>query len=334
MGVRGAGVLFLCSCLFASSGTASVPKRSATTFLDEPAAEAALSYERAREIAVALRLWESLLERYPTNADLWLRIARLRLRSLGREAVVEWSQRYRALPETQRGAMPDAEAGFRALSDVFLTDEGQTLFFTGRKRAGGGDCADAVLLFHRALKLEGPHRVVLAEKARCERQLRAFTPYYETLRELDRTAFLDVPLAEDLAEAHMLFQAPKPALDVVNRVPRLRRTPRLELAAGLAELESGEAGSAGRALEWFRATLDRVRVGKILPGAVDPLVYYGLGLAEKNARAGNAEAGAYLRRFLEEPPREDAAWDPYRRAERFEEAKRILAELGLDPSRK
>lgn len=319
MRCRGALAVFLFS--FALTARAAVPRRP--SFLDEPAAQAAVSYERARETAVALRLWESLLERYPTSADLWLRIARLRLKSLGREATVEWTRKFRALTEAQRAPEPDNEADFHALSEIFLTDEGQTLYFDGQKRAHAGECADAVLMFDRALKLEGPQRAILLEKARCERELRALTPYYETLRELDRATFLDVALAEDLAEAHLFYRAPKPALDVILRVPRARRTPRLELAAGIAELEAGEMARAG---EWFRATLERVRSGRLPPGGVDPLVYYGLGQAERKLH-GPSEAAPYLRRFVEEPPRVSATWDPYRRRERLDEAKRILEEF-------
>lgn len=301
------------------------------SYLDDPAAEAALSYERARETAAALRLWESMLDRYRSKPELWLRIARLRLKLLGREATLPLMHQFLALPEAQRSLVPDVEAGFRQLSELFLTDEGQTLYFDGQKRSRAGECSDAVLAFHRALKLEGPHRGILLEKARCERRLDAIAPYYETLREVDRTSFLDVALAEDLAEAHLYHQAPRLALDVVGRVARVQRTPRLELVAALAELDLGEAG---RAADWLRASLDRVRGGRLSPQAVDPLVYYGLGIAEHRNRPAGTEAITYLRRFVAEPSRPRDRWDPYRRAERFEEAKRILAEFDAPPSAK
>lgn len=137
------------------------------------------------------------------------------------------------------------------LMQVFVTEESQSTFFQGLARVNRGECPLAVSFFERSLRSDRENTRVLREKAGCEKKLKQWDVYLETLKASYEANPWDFEVVESLGAAYVYVGQYEKAIRVL-RTP-LDRALSLsgKLALALAHLENGARDEAAVTLEYL-----------------------------------------------------------------------------------
>jgi len=270
----------------------------------------------------ALPLWQEVARRQPSDVTAALRVAEIKLLQEGREqasaSLKEFVQREaRNLPPE---SLRLVEQRMKELQEVFLSDEGQTLFFQAVARIRRQDCVGAVPVLQQALTLEKGNARVAQEKAKCQKTLERYGPYFESLIALHETNPFARDVQVDLAEASLQFRQPERASAIFEtRVGDPFRHPKARLFYGVALLDQGKYSTAETVLEPL--------VSKTKARDVQPIVLYGMGKILAQRPSGRLAALHFLDRFLATEKPASGEWDPFHLPERTSEARKLVADL-------
>ena len=290
----------------------------------DPVATAAEFYYCKQSYRQALQLWRKVLVREPTNLGAALRVAELTLLFEGRGPEKDFLLKFYSTTQAQLGvvARETLENRFGALQGMFLTDEGQSDYLQALSHARYNDCSGAAAFLAQAAQLEPGNIKVLREKAACERKLGSYNTLYETLDLAVDTYPFDSRVVDNFVETDSYFGQYAKVLGFLQKYPEMRSSMRASTAYAVALAETGDV-SAVRSLQAF--------IAQEKSAGVHPVVLFELGklLASRPDSAG--EATLYLERFgLAAAHPENTtieSWDPYRCAEKKDEAARLLATL-------
>ncbi len=280
----------------------------------DPLSASAEYYFARHDYQQALRLWNEVLTKDPTNDAVALKVADLQFffdgRQVAREGLAHHlSLRGEALSRENRRALLDR---WRALETSFLTEEGQSLYLQAKEREAQGDCPGAIGLLTRAIAAEKGNLDLLKARARCEFQTENFSGHYESLKQAFAEFPYDVALQEELAEAHLRFQQPQRIVEMWQKdteAPSARK----RLALIFAYLDTGDESKAATLL---------VRPSDAK--GLDPSWNFLFG-ALAARRESIPEALSYWQTFLEQLEKGPvSASDPYRLSQRVEEVRAWL----------
>jgi len=284
-------------------------------------AQVADYYYSRHAYAQALPLWLEIARRQPSSVLASLRVTELKLIVEGREAARSWLKEFisREAKSMSVDSRRLVEQRLAEIQDRFLTDDGQSFYHQAKLRIRRKDCEGALPLLAQSQAVENGNLALVREKARCERTLRKFEPYFESLVSLYEANPLSRETQEDLAEASLYFRQPDRAIRVFEtRLGGTPSSPYARLLYGIALLEKGKTSSAQLLLEPL--------VAKSKRHSLSPVVYFGVGKIHA-LKGGKASAVEYLEKFLTSATPSENEWDPFHLEERQGEARRLLATL-------
>jgi len=298
----------------AAPGVSSVTEMSGS-------AQVADYYYSRHAYAQALPLWQELARRQPSSITANLRVTELKLLVEGRDAARTWLKDFTV--REAHGLSVDSrrlvEQRLTEIQDRFLTDEGQSLYYQAKLRIRRQDCDGALPLLAQSQATEKGNLILVRERAQCEKTLRKFEPYFESLVSLYEANPLSRETQEDLAEASLYFRQPDRAIRVFEtRLGGVPSSPYARLLYGIALLEKGKTSSAQLLLEPL--------VTKSRRSSLSPVVYFGVGKIHA-LKGDRATAVENLERFLTSATPSENEWDPFHLEERQGEARRLLATL-------
>lgn len=292
--------------------------------LPDPLAQSAEYYYSHYHYQQAYNLWSEVFKRQPENGQAVVRLAELKLMFEGRPAARDLLLQFLAGPG--RGAAiewrPAVKEKLARLASTFLTNDGQSLYAQAVVKARRSDCAGAGPLLGQAAALEKGNLRVLREKAACEKALQNWAPWYETLKLAVQENPFNAEVVEHLAEGHLYYKDPAKAVDLLGADSELTKSPRALTTYSIALLDTGEKPEA---LAHLQQLIERDK-----SAVIHPIVSFGLGKILAGRPATSVEAASYLERFLavaQGTACEREGWDPYRCAERREEAQKLLEGL-------
>jgi hypothetical protein len=283
-----------------------------------PSATAAEFYYRQHAFALSLPLWQEVLAREPENAQAVVRVAEMSLWTEGRAGIAD---RFRPALDSKSKLSAEARTQLkrklRELQSVFLTDQAQNLYYQGRHRAERGDTRGAWESISQAAVLDRGQFLILRERARLEKSLGEYDPYYETLRLAAKSYPYDPELTTQLAEAHLRAKSPTAALEVLRGQDAELDAPQTVLYA----IALADSGAGSSLLPTLRTLANRQ--GKAAP---NPVVYYSLAQVLSMTPGNEAEAKKWFERFIESVPASTTptGWDPFHVPERLADARRSL----------
>lgn len=289
----------------------------------DPLALSAEYYYSKYDYKQAYQLWSEVLKRQPGNLPAFFRVCELKVMFEGRAACRDLGRTF--LKQTAVPLNAEARRSVRdkldQLQKTFLTDRGQSLYFQAIAKTRKKDCPAALPLLTQSLAFEKGNVRILKEKLRCEKSLGLTDKFYETTKLAYEGDPFDSEINDDLMELHAYQLDFAKVLEMRDADPDANRTPRFRLAAGIALFETGNASEA---LGELRAFNEQER-------QVHPIVWLTIGKILAQRPEAGAEAIPYLERFLSSAGRVEKTliegWDPYRSAEKTDEAKRLLASL-------
>lgn len=296
--------------------------------VSDSAASTAEYYYSRNDYAQALSLWSEILRQKPDNLLAVIRVAELKLMFEGREASRQTILAFMSRPD---GTLSSKERSqlrekSRSLQQLFLTDEGQTLYIQALAKIKEKDCAGALPLLGRAMTSEKGNLKVLLQKARCERSLALPKELQQTLKLAQESDPFDEEIADELAETLIYFGEYEAALSLLKTSAAQSPTLRHRVAHGVALMA---AGQPEKAVPQFQRLVEQES-----RNGVPAVVYYVLGVALSKGTDTSAEAVFFLKRFLSSLSKESvsAGWDPYRCQEKIEQVNKLLASLERPPS--
>jgi tetratricopeptide (TPR) repeat protein len=286
-----------------------------------PSATAAEFYYRQYDFRQALPLWQDVLLRDPENTQARMRVAEMSLWTEGRGTLAE---RMRPALDAKSKISPENKAllkrKFWELQTVFLTDQAQNLFYQGKHRAERGDTRGAWDVLNQAAALDRGQFLILRERARLEKSLGEYAPYYETLRQAAKSYPYDSSTVTDLAEAHLHAKNPGAALEALQALENsLDFTQTVLYAVALADSGAGAS---------VLSTLRTLANGRASKSSLPPIVYYSLAHVLASMPGSEAESKKWLEQFLQAVPAASVTattWDPFHLQERIADARRSLA---------
>jgi tetratricopeptide (TPR) repeat protein len=285
---------------------------------------AAEYYFSRQDYNQSLALWSEVLKRRPDNLSAVYRVAELKLMFQGRVASRDVILGF--LAGAGRNLNSDARRDIKLklgeLQSTFVTDDGQSVFLRALPKIRHGDCQGAMALLVQAAGAEGGNLRVLQEKARCEKTLGLYERFYESLRAAFDSDPFDESVRENLFEAYV-YNGEMAKVIAMAKEGDSTLSLRERIAYAVALTESGAEAAA---LPILQNTIEQEKLT-----GVPPIVLYALGKAFAAKPDGLAEATSYLERFLGAAARPENTlingWDPYRSAEKLEQAKKMLSSL-------
>lgn len=274
----------------------------------------------------ALPLWQDVARRQPSDVTAALRVAELKLVLEGRDAACDSLKEFitREARSLSGESLRLVEQRMKELREVFLSDEGQTLYFQALAFVRRQDCVGALPILQQAQVLEKGNARLAREKADCQRSLERYAPYFESLIGLYESNPFAREVQVDLAEASLHFRQPERVVAIFeNRVGDPLRSPKARLLYGVALLEQGKYGSAQVLLEPF--------VGKGKGRDISPVALFAMGKILAQRSAGRATALQFLDRFVLAAKPANGGWDPFHIDEKVAESRTLLAELKKTP---
>ena len=299
----------------------------------DPLLQAAEYYYSRHDYRQAYQLWTEVYKGQEDQLLPTLRMAELRLLFETRTSAIDTLRKFldRRKDEGGYGSEPrhQIREKWESLASTFLTDEGQTLYYQAQPKLKASEWQGALTLLQSARIHEHENIRLLKDIARCERGLKLWDSFYKTVQTAMETAPFDSEIRDWCFESHAYFGKPQIILSEAKRVPSTLLTGRQRLAIGYAISESGSLSESVTVLE---PLIIKERAG------FHPIALYVMGKALSRRADRLGEASSYLDRFLSFAAQPNRCliegWDPYRCADRVEDAKRILGTLKANPTQR
>lgn len=289
---------------------------------EDPSMRTGQYYYARGEYKAALESFADTLRRHPTDTAAVVRLAQLKLLNEGRAASQEVLKSFLTTQEAK--LLPAQKArvrtAFTELQNLFVTEQGQSLFLQARVRVQNREWATALPLLDQANRAEdGGNLRILRERWLCLMQLEDWEGYYNSLKHAYVLNSFDSEIAQRLAEAHFRVGAFTAITQMHQNdsEPFRKESGRLVLALTYLELQRDK-----EALAIFQSLHDEA--------SAYPVIYYGLGKILTKRSPSISSGISYLEKFVGTNrcvPASLAKWDFLKCGDRIELAKKQIAEF-------
>lgn len=294
-----------------------------TQAYNEPLVQSAEKSFLQNNFVEALELWKKVYKINPNSVEAVTRVSALQLFLEGHEVAQKTILEF---INDKKEFLNFSQADFlrkRLLETQarFIKDESQSLYLQALAKIKLSNCAQALPLLNQANQIEKANSRILEWKAMCEREVGQFNHYYDTLKTAAEFTWIETKNQDDLIEAQYFFQDFSDINSWAQSQLGPSLSPRQKVAIAMATVEKNESlETSQRLFQLIETTKD-----KDLPA----VVWFGLGRCYRK-QGQFALAVRYFERFISLASKSQSlttnGWDPYRTAEKLEDAKQWLLE--------
>jgi len=296
--------------------------------LNENLVQSAEAFYAQNDFPHALDSWKKIYKVNPHSVEAVIRVSDLQLLLDGHESaqktILEFlSEGREHLSSSQVWIV---QQRLLEVQNRFVKDDSQSLYFQAMVKIKLADFNQALPLLNQANQIEKGNSKILESKAQCERELGQYTQYYDTLKTTAELNWINNKVREELLEAQYFFRDFSDIIQWSQSQINSNMSLRQKTVISLAKLEKAENQDS------VRAFLQIIEGAKGRP--VNPMIWYGLGRCYRKMENVGA-ATKYFEKFVSMTAKSQViatqTWDPYRTAEKLEDAKQWLLETKQSP---